>query len=451
LNYAEFLARKQRAAEATGFNGEILHDRLFDFQKAIVRWALRRGRAAIFANTGLGKTAMQVSWGANVVQKAGDVLILAPLAVAQQTVEEAALLGETVTLCKEERDLRPGLNITNYDRLDRFSASRFAGVVLDESSILKSVDGKTRRSLTEAFSRTPYRLCCTATPAPNDTMELGNHAEFLGILSAVEMLATYFVHDGGDTQKWRLKGHAETAFWRWVALWAVVMQKPSDLGFDDSRYDLPELRMVEHLLESGTTTEGMLFAMPAQGLVERRQARSEGIEIRADRVAETVQGDGPWLIWCDLNAEADAIRARIPDAVEIRGSDDRDAKERRLIDFAHGRIRVLLTKPKIAGLGMNFQVCHKMMFASVTDSWEQFYQAIRRCWRFGQTRPVECHLVLTERERSVLENLKRKERDAERMRAAMVAESMLGFNENAPIRSDYAHPKVEVPAWLTAS
>lgn len=455
--YEAFLDGKVRRAAPLGFELGQAHPSLFPFQREIVKWATKRGRAAIFADTGLGKTRMQLQWGASVcAQTNGSVLILAPLAVAQQTVEEGAAMGATVTLCRDDNDMRRGLNVTNYDRLHKFDPERFAGVVLDESSILKSLDGKTRTALIDSFRGTPYRLCCTATPAPNDVMELGNHSEFLGVLPHIEMLATYFTHDGGETQKWRLKGHAERAFWQWVASWAVVVQKPSDLGaFEDGGYDLPALEMIEHVLDGDDADDGMLFAMPAQGLMQTRAARRDGIDKRAQWVAEIVRsrsgrGEGPWLIWCDLNAEADAIAALIPDAIEVRGSDDRDDKEQRLIDFAHGKIRVLITKPSIAGFGMNWQVCSNMVFAGVSHSWESLYQAIRRCWRFGQTKPVAVHLVLTEREKGVLENLKRKERDAERMRTAMVAEAMLGFRE-AHRSHDYTHPKVEVPSWLIAS
>lgn len=456
--YAEFLMQKHRRAEASGFEIGAVHPSLFPFQRAIVKWATKRGRAAIFADTGLGKTRMQLQWGASVcAHTSGAVLILAPLAVAQQTLEEGEKMGATVTLCRDDSDIRRGLNVTNYDRLHRFNPERFVGIVLDESSILKALDGKTRTALIDSFRNTPYRLCCTATPAPNDVMELGNHSEFLGVLPHVEMLATYFTHDGGETQKWRLKGHAEQAFWQWVASWAVVVGKPSDLGFDDSGYDLPPLSMLEHILDGDKAEDGMLFAMPAQGLTQTRAARRDGIDKRASWVASIVEqhsrrGEGPWLIWCDLNAEADAISARIPDAVEIRGTDDRDDKAQRMMDFAHGKIRVLLSKPSICGFGMNFQVCNSMVFAGVSHSWESLYQAIRRCWRFGQTKPVDVHLVLTERERGVLENLKRKERDAERMRHAMTREAMRGFRQaEKRTQSDYQPPKVEVPAWMTAT
>lgn len=456
VRYSEFLERKRWFDAATGFvPSSGIHSRLFPFQAAIVRWALGRGRAAVFADTGLGKTLMQVEWAKHVsIHEGGDILILAPLAVAQQTVEEARSLDVDVTLCREQSDVRSGINITNYDRFQKFDMRRFVGVVLDESSILKSHDGKTRTALVESFHDVPYRLACTATPAPNDTMELGNHAEFLGVLSHQEMLATYFVHDGGETQKWRLKGHAERAFWTWVASWAAVLKQPSDLGFSDEGYDLPPLNVVEHVVMSDDIPEGMLFALQAQGLVDRRAARRASLRRRVSRAASIVSNNhGPWLIWCDFNAEADALRAAIPGAVEVRGTDDAEDKERHLLAFAAGKIPVMISKPSICGFGMNFQVCSKMVFVGLSDSYEQFYQAIRRCWRFGQTKSVDVHVIVSTAEMGVLDNIKRKEADAQRMSEAMVREAARGFMEQTPrSRSFYEsmRGKVERPAWLIA-
>lgn len=457
-DYASFLSGKRQFAQSSGFDVDdsMIHPRLFAFQRDIVRWALRRGRSALFEDTGLGKTTQQVEWARHVAEhENGDVLILAPLAVAQQTVEEAKAIGVDVNLCREQSDVKRGLNITNYDRLHKFDLAHFVGGVLDESSILKSYDGKTRTALVDGFERTRYRLACTATPAPNDTMELGNHSEFLGALSRTEMLAMYFTHDGGETQKWRLKGHAERDFWTWVASWAAVLKRPSDLGYEDADYDLPPLNMVEHIVESDAVTEGMLFAVQAQGLLERRTARRQSLDRRIEQVASIVSRDpGPWLIWCDFNAEADALRDAIPNAVEVRGTDTPEDKEERLLAFAAGQISVLISKPSICGFGMNFQVCSKMVFAGISDSYEQFYQAIRRCWRFGQTKPVDVHIVASTAEMSVLENIKRKERDAQRMSEAMVREAARGFAESfARKRSVYASTegKVEVPEWLKAS
>jgi hypothetical protein len=312
-------------------------------------------------------------------------MILAPLAVAAQTVKEGESVGVKVKLCRDESDAAPGINITNYDRMHKFDMSRFGGVVLDESSIIKHHDSKTLAILLESFRTTPFKLCATATPAPNDWVELGTHAEFLGICTQVEMLSEYFVHDGGDTQTWRLKGHARAEFWKWVASWAAMVRKPSDLGFDDSRYELPKLHVEQHTVKSSAHCQestGMLFALEAQTLSERRDARRASISDRVAECAALVNNDmQPWVVWCDLNAEGDALRAAIPGAVEIRGSDDPEAKERKLIDFAEGRIRVLVTKPSIAGFGLNWQHCARMAFVGVTDSWESYYQAVRRCWR----------------------------------------------------------------------
>ncbi len=451
-DYASFIATKARAAHSLGFDVEPaeLHPRLFDFQRTIVSRMLKLGRGAIFASTGLGKTGMQICFADRVYRETGrNVLILAPLAVASQTVREAELFGVSVTLCRENEDVRPGINITNYDRFERFGLSQFSGIVLDESSILKAQDGKTRTALISLCQRIPYRLACTATPAPNDVMELGNHAEFLGIMTGPEMLATYFVHDGGETQKWRLKGHAEKAFWRWVASWASIVHLPSDLGFKDESYALPPLRYHEHVLDAPALVNGdTLFALPASSLTERRDARKVSINDRVWRAAEIVANEpGPWLVWCGLNAEANAFRAVVPSTVEVRGSDDPDYKTEQLLAFADGKVDVLLSKPSIAGFGLNLQVCHKMIFLGISDSWEQLYQAIRRCWRFGQTNPVDVHLILSSAEIRVLENLKRKERDAEKMRHAMAREAA-AYVSDLRVSAHYSLPVVEVPAWL---
>lgn len=427
MNYSAFVSNKLLAVPPAGFDykGELM-PRLFPHQRDLVLWALRRGRAAIFADTGLGKTRMQVAW-ADVVRRetGGDVLILAPLAVAQQTVAEAAVCGVTITHARDAGEVRPGINITNYDRLHKFDTGRFAAVVLDESSVIKHYASKTLKALLEAFSRTPYRLCATATPAPNDWTELGTHAEFLGIRSRAEMLAEFFVHDGGDTQTWRIKGHAREIFWRWVASWGVMLRSPADLGHDASAYKLPPLQIHQHTVESehDQAETGFLFAMEATDLMERRNARKTSLRARVEACAAIVNAsDEPWLIWCDLNAEGDALRAAIPDAVEIRGSDDEAVKEQRLLDFAAGRIRVLVTKASIAGWGLNFQHCRSVAFVGVTDSWEAYYQAVRRCYRFGQKRDVHVHIFASEQEGSVVANLKRKEADAKAMADALAAE-----------------------------
>lgn len=459
--YRQFVDRKLSRVPPTGLvnAGAVqLPAGLFDFQSALTTWALRRGRAAIFADTGLGKSRMQLAWADAVHCEAGhDVLILAPLAVAAQTVAEGGEIGVAVTHCRDGADVRPGLNITNYDRIHRFDCSRFGAVVLDESSIIKHHTSKTLALLLEAFEQTPFKLCATATPAPNDWTELGTHAEFLGICTQTEMLAEYFVHDGGDTQSWRLKGHARAEFWRWVASWAALVRTPEDLGFDGSRYALPPLKVHQHVTKStghDPAETGMLFALEASTLSERRHARRNSLEGRVAGCAAKVNADRqPWVVWCDLNAEGDALRAAIPDAVEIRGSDDPDVKEQRLIDFAAGRIRVLVTKPSIAGFGLNWQHAARMAFVGVTDSWEAYYQAVRREWRFGQLRPVEVHIFTSDLEGAVVNNLQRKERDAAVMAGALSAETRDAVMEEVTGSSRKSNPYrperlVNCPPWL---
>jgi hypothetical protein len=425
--YSSFVREKLLIVPPVGITKDVpLIDGLFPHQDALVKWSLRRGRSAIFADTGLGKTRMQVAW-ADVVHRetGGDILILAPLAVAQQTAEEAAQCGVNIKHVHEANDLQPGINITNYDRLHKFDTSRFVGVVLDESSIIKNHTGKTLKALIDAFKHTPYRLCATATPAPNDWTELGTHAEFLGIRSRAEMLAEFFVHDGGDTQTWRIKGHARQLFWKWVASWGVMLRSPSDLGFDSSGYDLPPLSVHQHTVESGHDQQetGYLFAMEATDLMERRNARKSSLDERVKACADLVNSSTEtWVIWCDLNAEGDALRLAIPGAVEIRGADSEDVKEQRLHDFAHGKIRVLITKASITGWGLNWQFCNHTAFVGVTDSWEAYYQAVRRFWRFGQKKTVDVHIFASEQEGSIVANLKRKETDAKTMGDALAVE-----------------------------
>lgn len=456
--YHQFLAAKAIVDPPSGIAAPSgLPECLFDFQHACTSWALRRGRAALFAGTGLGKSLMELSWADAVYRETqGDVLHLAPLAVSAQLGREAGKFGLAARVVKAGRDAEPGTSITNYQKIDRFDLSRFAGVILDESSILKSTDGHYRTRLIEECARIPYRLAATATPAPNDFMELGNHAEFLGVMSYTDMLATFFVHDGGDTQKWRLKGHAEEDFWRWMASWAVMLRRPSDLGFDDGAYALPPLNQIEHRVEVELSGEGFgLFAPMAVTMKERLAARRDSVGARVARAAALTPADRPFVWWCNLNAESEAITAAIPGAVEVRGSDLDDVKERKLVDFSEGRIRVLVTKPSIAGFGMNWQHCADTGFVGLTDSFEQVYQAIRRFWRFGQTRPVNVHFVVAATEGAVLANLRRKEADAERMAAAMVrhmadlsTRAVRGVERERPAYAP-GHPFV-LPEWIGA-
>lgn len=453
--YDEWIERRFAVRRFDGIEGAEIAPHLFPHQRVLTEWALRRGRAAIFADTGLGKTAMQVEWSRHVAQR-GRVLILAPLAVAEQTVREAARFGVEIAYRREDRG--DAITITNYEMLQHFDPGAFAGIVLDESSILKSFTGSTRNAVIEAFGQTPYRLACTATPAPNDFTELGNHSEFLGIKSRVEMLAEYFAHDGGSTQDWRIKGHAAEAFWRWVCSWGAVVKKPSDLGFADAGYDLPPLRMHEHVIRIGADeaiASGSLFAAEAVTLDDQRRTRRATMDERIRIAAEIASGSGPCIVWCELNDEADGIAAAVPDAVNVRGSDSPEEKRDALVGFSEGRIRVLVTKPSIAGFGMNWQHCARMVFAGASHSYEQTYQAIRRCWRFGQTAPVDVHVIRAETESAIVANFRRKEADAERMSVEMVArmrDTMRAEIGTAGREWNPYNPSInmQIPSWIVS-
>lgn len=428
-DYAQFLGRKAVIDPCTGLDSlPQLNPKLFDFQRDITGWALRRGRAAVFADCGLGKTPMQLEWAKHIP---GRVLILAPLAVAQQTVREGEKFGIPLKYERKGHADLGHITITNYEMLDHFDPAMFDGIVLDESSILKSYDGKTRTQIIDSFAKTSFRLACTATPAPNDYMELGNHAEFLGVMSRVEMLSMFFVHDGGETQKWRLKGHAETEFWKWLASWAVMIRKPSDLGYEDGDFTLPELVFHEHTVRVDEVTSGFLFPVEAATLQERIAARRDTVEERVSDCAAIVnETERPFLVWCNLNTESQALTNGIPDAVEVTGSMDNDDKSAAMLDFVAGKTRVLVSKPSLCGFGMNFQHCADMAFVGLSDSYEQFYQAVRRCWRFGQKRSVNVHIITAETEGAVVANIKRKEADAMKMADSMV-EHMKDLNAQA--------------------
>lgn len=455
-SYDEFLRAKALSSPSAHIEHGDMHPDLFEYQASIVRWALAKGRAAIFADCGLGKTLMQLAW-AHEVTKQGQVLLLAPLAVAHQTVAEASRFGIDATYARnpsEAGDCK--IVVTNYERLESFLPWCGAGVVLDESSILKAYDGKTRTMIIEAFSRTPYRLACTATPAPNDFMELGNHSQFLGVMTREEMLAMFFTHDGGDTAKWRLKGHAEREFWRWVCGWSVMVRKPSDLGFSDDGFTLPPLSLHEHVVRSTSSADafkrGLLFDLEAQTLQERRDARRASMPARVRLASDIVaqRPDESWLVWCNLNAEGDALTAAIDGAVQVAGADDNDAKSERMLSFARGDTRVMVSKPSICGFGMNFQACSNVVFVGLSDSYEELYQAVRRCWRFGQKRAVDVHLVIGEAEGAVLKNIQRKEADAKRLAEEMV-KNMIGMQDaRATVRDSaaYHHDPIVLPDWL---
>jgi len=422
VDYQDFLKTKEFSDKSVGFlaSDQLIPEQLFDFQKAIVKWALKRGRAAIFADTGLGKSMMQVSWAEAVFQYTGNrVLIVAPLCVAQQTVREGEKLGISVTYLREMDRSKTGVFITNYEMIENFTEAInegwFDGIVLDESSILKHQDSKTRAKIIDLCRNIPYRLSCTATPSPNDYMELGSQAEFLGIMTSVEMLSMFFVHDSGETSKWRLKGHGKSKFWEWLATWSVFIKKPSDIGFKDDGYDLPELN-IEHI-KIGVDD----LNIGATGLKARHEAKKLSIGDRVKACAEIVNNsEGPFVVWCHRNDESEKLKELIPGSVEIKGSDSIDKKEDRLIGFSTGKYRVLITKPKIAGFGLNWQHCNQMAFVGLSDSYEQLYQAIRRCWRFGQTKSVTVHVVAHAAEGPVLENIERKEVQAQDMAKSLI-------------------------------
>ena len=423
MNYDDFVKNKRRSEVATGHAPGELNEHLFDFQHAIVSWAVRRGRAAIFADTGLGKTLMQLSWADEIVSHTGGVVvILAPLAVSEQTIEQGRTFGiEVNRIPHGESPSTQGIWITNYERIGALNFDDFHGIVLDESSILKSHNGKTRTAIIESCQAVPYRLSCTATPSPNDFDELGNQCEFLGVMTRTEMLATYFINDAGDTGTWILKGWGQSRFWEWMGSWAVVLRSPSDLGFDGSRYDLPKLQYHEHVVETDVVGDE-LFSRPAMGLAERRKAQRDSIEARCKALADIVNAepDEPWLIWTHLNDEADLIESLLSDCINVQGSDSPEIKTKNMMAFTHGELRVLCSKPKICGYGMNWQHCARMAFVGLDDSFEKFYQAVRRCYRFGQKREVQVHIFTAENEGQILQNIKRKELLHHEMSANMI-------------------------------
>ena len=389
-DYQAFLESKRLIAPSVGFEvaPQDLSPALFDFQATIVRWALKKGRAAVFAYTGLGKTIMQLEWARLVAEYTGlPVLILAPLAVAQQTVSEGEKFGIPVTLCRSQADMRPGVNIANYEMLHHLDPQAFGGVVLDESSILKNFSGVIKRRLIEAFRQTPFRLCCTATPAPNDTVELCNHADFLGVMSPQEMVSIFFTPKGQDSAAghFRLKAHARKHFWRWMASWSISLRRPSDLGFADEGFALPPLRIKHISVATDWKPEGQLFFTGLKGVTDRAQVRRSTLEERGNEVVRLVaeEPEEQWLLWCGLNDEGRAIRKLLTGAVEVQGPDTPEVKAAALQRFAAGDIRYLVTKPSIAGMGMNFQACARMAFVGLGDSFEAYFQALRRCWRLA--------------------------------------------------------------------
>lgn len=454
MKYEKYIAGKELIFNPIGFE---LQDRinpmLFPFQKDIVKWSLKKGRACLFEDCGLGKTPQQLEWAKHVSKRENaPVLIVAPLAVSQQTKMEGIKFGIPVNICSNQSDVKLGINITNYEKLHKFVGSSFCGVVLDESSILKNMSGFIRNQIIEMFHTVPYRLACTATPSPNDYMELGNHAEFLGIMTYSEMLSMFFVNDSGDTGQWRLKKHAnERKFWQWLCSWAVMLSKPSDLGYNQKGFDLPSLNYIEHKLL--TISQGIsFFALEAETLHERQKVRKETIQMRCEKTAELInKTNDQWVVWCGLNEESRLLTKLIDGAEEIAGSTNFNLREKRMIGFAEKKVHRLITKPSIAGFGMNWQNCNKMAFVGLNDSWEQYYQATRRLWRFGQEKPVEVHIIIEEREGAVLKNIKRKDIQARYMVQNMVQQTKdLTKQEIQGKNKKFEEPKKEmkIPIWI---
>lgn len=449
-DYGRFLAVKTQLDGAAGFTPEFLPDYLFDFQRALVDWAIVKGRAALFADCGLGKTPMQLVWAENVRRHTGrPVLIVTPLAVSFQTEAEAHKFGIDAAVSRDGR-VAAGVTITNYERLHLFDRAAFGGVVCDESSAIKAFDGVRRAIVTDFLRKQPHRLLCTATAAPNDYIELGTSSEALGYLGYTDMLTRFFTNKGkarfwGREGEWRFKGHAEQAFWRWVASWARAMRRPSDLGFSDARFVLPPLEHRQHVLTARTRAEGTLFDLPAVGLQEEREEQRRTIPERCEAVANLLADAESAVAWCQLNAEGDLLTRLIDGAVQISGSDSPDAKEETLTAFGRGEIRVLVTKPVIGAWGLNWQHCHRMSFFP-SHSYEQYYQAVRRSWRFGQRHPVLVDIVTTEGGAAALSNLQRKAGQADRMFDALVAHmrDAIGLE-----RTDRYEQSVEVPAWAS--
>lgn len=420
-NYDDFLKQKEIVIADSGFNPTSLNENLFDFQRDIVTWALRKGKAALFEDTGLGKTIQQLSWADAVANhEHGSVLILAPLAVGKQTALEAEKFGIKAKLCESADDVELGINITNYEKLHRFNTDVFCGIVLDESSILKSYSGKTTNELINKFRYTKYKLACTATPSPNDFTELGNHAEFLNVMTMNEMLSMFFINDSSNGIGWRLKRHSVQDFFKWIAEWAIMIKSPADLGFDGSKYNLPKLN-IETIITESPTPDDQLFSTPAETLQERREARKNSMDDRVKCAADIVsKSDDQVLVWCNYNDESAALKKAIPYSYEVKGSDTPQYKEDGMIGFSKGEIKVLVSKPSICGFGMNWQNCHRIIFCGLSDSYEQFYQAIRRCWRFGQESQVDVYVIIGDAEMNVLNNIKRKQSNHEMMSVEML-------------------------------
>lgn len=445
-NYSEFLSTKAIPSAWENVPFKYCPKGLFPFQRDLVEWGLKKGRAALFEDCGLGKTIQQLTFAENVLRvRGGRALVLTPLAVQPQTVAEAHKFGLEAFQSRDGK-IKAGINVTNYEQLHKYSPRDFSVVVCDESSILKNFDGKLRKQITEFALAVKYRLLCTATPAPNDWMELGTSSEALGEMTRAQMLSMFFQHDSSSTQDWIVKGHARRRFWEWVSLWARAVRKPSDLGHDDNGFILPEMELVNHIVGAGARLSGMGFGVFADtSLQAQMRYRRETLTQRCEAVAALVPKDRPFLAWCHYNEEGDLLEKLIPGAVQVKGSDSEQQKEERLHGFSRGEFRVMITKPTIAGFGMNWQHCADMSFFP-SHSYEQFYQALRRCWRFGQKRKVTCHVVSSPAERGTVSNMRRKEEQMEEMFKGIVALINETVREKKIVRNGMQ--KMELPSWL---
>lgn len=451
MNYDNFIESKRQKDEWFGFEPQNVNSHLFDFQRDIVQWACKKGRAAIFADTGLGKTAMQTAWAEQVaLHTKGKVLIVAPLCVAHQTVVEAKKFGIEIQYCRSQAEITGNIVITNYEMIEKFDVSTFSGVVLDESSILKSYMGKTKQALITACETVPYRIACTATPSPNDYLELGNHSAFLGIMPSNEMIMRFFQNDTMEAGAYVLRPHAAAKFWEWCATWSVCLSNPADLGYDGTAYILPALnqQFIEVSTEGLPPSEGELFRTVTINATSVHKEGRLTIERRAAEVAKLCNAsDEPWLVWCNTNYEADALKGLIPDAVDLRGSDSIDKKEKSLDGFIDGSIRVLITKPSIAGMGLNLQHCRNMAFVGLSYSYEDYYQAIRRCYRFGQKREVNCYVMAADSERSILSIIQEKEAKHKTMKLEMVKAISIYYQKGTEMNDTPYFGKQEGDNW----
>lgn len=454
MNYRDFLLSKTSIGENSGFNPISIPDIAFDFQKYLAEWAIKKGRGAIFADCGLGKTLLELIYSDNVVRKTNKkVLILTVMAVAQQFESEAEKFGYQ---CVKSTDGKPksDVTVTNYEKLHLFDPNDYIAVVADESSILKNFDGQRKKEITSFMRKMKYRLLASATPAPNDFTELGTSSECLGYMGYIDMLNKYFKNNmnnsargriQGEVIKWRFKGHAEKAFWNWVSGWAIAVRKPSDIGFDDNGFILPELTTKEHVIDFKIKQDDHLFALPAIGLQEQRKERRATLAQRCEKVSDLVNNkENSSIVWCHMNDEGDLLEKIVSDCVQISGKDSDQKKEEKFIDFINGNVKVLVTKPKIGAWGLNFQHCNHMTFFP-SHSFEQYYQAVRRCWRFGQKNPVHVDIVTSEGERGVLFNLQRKENDAINMFESLTG-NVLNSAESKKL-TEFKN-KMEVPSWL---